>query len=83
MSDHTDLDLRAELARIDRDRAETQKLTEETRKFTAEQHKLTREAEKFRAEEMKLWRDWRLAPWLVVVSLVAAIVGGFIARLHF
>ena len=74
------LNLQAELARIDRDRAETQKLSEETRKFLAEQHKLMREGEKLRAEEMKLWRDWRLAPWIVGISLVASVVGGLIAR---
>ena len=66
MSDLPPLDLRAELARIDRDRAET--------------HKLMREAEKLRAEEHKLWRDWQLAPWAVALSFVAAIVGGIIAR---
>ena len=38
------LDLRAELARIDRDRAETQKLREESEKFISEQHKLLAEA---------------------------------------
>lgn len=73
MSDRVELDLRAELARIDRDRAESQK-------FTAEIHKLTREAEKFRAEEFKLWRDWRMAPWIFGLTLVAGVIGGFIAR---
>jgi len=66
MSDLPPLDLRAELARIDRDRAET--------------HKLMREAEKLRAEEHKLWRDWQLAPWVLALSLIAAIIGGLIAR---
>jgi hypothetical protein len=60
------LDLRAELARIDRDRAET--------------HKLLREAEKFRAEEQKLWRDWQMAPWVLALSAVAALIGGLVAR---
>jgi hypothetical protein len=80
MSERTELDLRAELARIDRDRAETHKLTAESQKLTAEQHKLMREGEKFRAEEWKLWRDWRMAPWVFVASLLAALIGGVIAR---
>lgn len=74
------IDLQAELARVDRDRAEAQKLTEETRKFVTEQHKLMREAEKYRAEEMKLWRDWRFALWFLAISLISAIIGGLIAR---
>lgn len=72
--DSTGLSLRAEIARIDKDR-------EETRKFSAEQHKLMREAEKFRAEETKLWWDWRLAPWLIVSSVTAGVIGGVVARL--
>jgi hypothetical protein len=42
--DHPDLDLRAELARIDRDRAETQKLFAEERKLFAERDKLRGDA---------------------------------------
>lgn len=78
--DLNELNLRAELIRIDRDRAETQKLFEEATKFTAERHKLMREAEKFRAEEHKLWRDWRLAPWVLTISVIAALIGGLVAR---
>jgi hypothetical protein len=37
------IDLRQELARIDRDRAETQKLMEESRKLLAEGHKFERD----------------------------------------
>lgn len=66
MSDASGLDLRAELVRIDRDRAET--------------HKLLREAEKFRAEEHKLWREWRLAPWIFMVGVIGAVIGGLIVR---
>lgn len=73
MSDQPEFDLRAELARIDRDRAETQK-------FIAERDKLFREGEKFRAEEQKLWRDWRMAPWWFVISLAGALLGTIIAR---
>ncbi|HTI78960.1 MAG TPA: hypothetical protein VL614_00765 [Acetobacteraceae bacterium] len=80
MSDQTELDLRAELARIDRDRAETNKLFAETIKFGAERHKLEREAEKLRAEEHKLWRDWRMAPWVFAVGVIGAIIGGLLAR---
>jgi hypothetical protein len=80
MSDHPDLDLRAELIRIDRDRAETHKLMREAEKLHAEDHKLMREAEKFRAEEHKLWRDWRLAPWILGLSLIGALLGSLISK---
>jgi hypothetical protein len=73
MSDRTELDLRAELARIDRDRAETNKLFREA-------DKLLREGEKFRAEEHKLWRDWRMAPWVFAVGALGALIGGLIAK---
>ena len=59
------LDLRQELARIDRDRAETCKLQEESEKSIAEQRKLL-------AESRKLDRDRWLAPW----SLLLALMGG-------
>jgi hypothetical protein len=82
-----DLDLREQIARIDRAIAESEKFTAEQRKLraedmklAAEQHKLMREAEKYRAEEMKLWRDWRLAPWIIIASLVASLIGGIVAR---
>lgn len=73
MSDYDDIDLRAELMRIDRDRAETHKLFREA-------DKLMREGEKFRAEEYKLWRDWRMAPWVFALTLIAGAVGGLVAR---
>ena len=53
----TGFNLRAEIARLDRDRAETQKLSEETRKYVAEAHKLD-------AEARKLDREYRWFPWL-------------------
>jgi hypothetical protein len=61
------LDLRAELARIDRDRAETQKLVEENRKFIAEHDKLL-------AEERKLHRDRWLALFVITASLLSGVV---------
>lgn len=70
------LDLRAEIARIDRDRAESAKLTEETRKFIEESHKLA-------AEARKLDRDRWWAPALAITATVASILGiaTFIAHL--
>jgi hypothetical protein len=62
-----DLNLRAEIARIDRDHAETNKLIAEGRKLLAEQAK-------FVAEENKLWRGWRLAPWLAWLGLAGGVV---------
>ena len=55
------LDLRAEIARIDRERAETAKLTEEARKFIAEARKLD--------------RDRWLAPLLAIVATVGGLLG--------
>ena len=52
------LDLREQLARIDR-------AQEETRKFVAEQHKLD-------AEAMKLQRDRSFLPWTVAATLLGA-----------
>jgi hypothetical protein len=84
------LDLRAELARIDRDRAETRKLTEESEKFIAEQRKLLSEGrmlaaeqDKLQAEGRKLDRDRWLAPALATVSMVGGLLGiaSFIAHL--
>ena len=61
------LDLRAEIARIDRDRAESDKLRQETEKFVAEQRKLI-------SESRKLDRD----RWLVPLVLLASVAGGAI-----
>jgi hypothetical protein len=58
----------------------TNRAEQEARKFIAEQHKLMREAEKLRAEEMKMWRDWRMAPWVFALTLIAGVIGGLIAR---
>ena len=55
------LDLRAELARIDRDRAETAK-------FAAEQNKLAEEAAKFRRE------PWLLLS-VALAALVGTLIG--------
>lgn len=62
------LDIRAEIARIDRDRAETSKLTEEAQKFIAEQRKLI-------AEGRKLDRDRWLAPLVAASAFGGAIIG--------
>ena len=78
-ADTTSFDLRAEIARIDRDRAETQKLAEETRKYIAEAHKLD-------AEARKLDREYRWFPWLQMaltfVAAVAAIAAAIVAHLR-
>jgi hypothetical protein len=62
------LDLRAEIARIDRDRAESEKLRQETEKFVAEQRKLIAEGRKFE-------RDRWLAPWLAIVTVTGGVLG--------
>ncbi len=73
------LDLKEQLARIDRMIQETGKFAEETRKFTEEQHKLIAEERKLGAEAAKLERDRWLAPWMVVVGGV----GGMLAIAQF
>jgi len=83
MSD-AQLDLREQIARIDRARAETEKLSEEARKFVAEQHKLMAEREKLASETLKLDRDRVLAPWQIAVVTMgglAALTGGLLTIL--
>jgi len=84
MTDAPELDLRAELARIDRDRAETEKLQEESRKFAAEQHKLRLEADKYFAETRKFDREYRWFPWLqlalTTVAAIAAVSAALVAH---
>jgi hypothetical protein len=77
-----DTNLRAILARIDRDLAEERKLRYESEKFLAEQKKLMAEETKLRSEGRKLDRDRWLAPWLAIVGLIGGIitVGGAIWR---
>jgi hypothetical protein len=70
------LDIRAEIARIDRERAETAKLTKEAQKFIAEHDKLM-------AEGRKLDRERWLAPLTAGATLLAAgaALGGTIIAL--
>jgi hypothetical protein len=70
------LDLRAEIARIDRDRAEAQKLTEESQKLVAEQRKLLAEDLKLAAERRKLDRERWLPARALLLSLLAGLAGG-------
>jgi hypothetical protein len=80
---HDDLDIRAQLARIDRDMAETHKLLAEQGKLTAEQQKLGAEQNKFTAEQVKLFaegakfnRDRWLIPLVAIIGpLLGVIVG--------
>jgi hypothetical protein len=62
------LDPRAEVARIDRERA---KFVAEQRKLMAEAEKLSAEQQKLYSEAFKLDRDWRLAPWVIVSAMTA------------
>jgi len=84
MSDASPFDLRAELARIDRDRAETQKLLAEGAKFLAEMHdKYPAEMRKLRAEAAKLERERWWQPALAIASVIGGMLGAaaFISRL--
>lgn len=62
------LDLRAELARIDRDRAET--------------HKLLAEVFKLNSEGRKFNRDWWIVPLTAFGAILAAIVARLPEILH-
>jgi len=61
-------DIKATLARIDRDLAESSKLRAETEKFVAEQRKLI-------AESQKLNRDRWLAPVLAIAAVIGGVLG--------
>jgi hypothetical protein len=88
MSGTEGLDLRAELARIDRDRAETEKLTAEQRKHNAEAQallapqmrdgadirKLVAEQLKLLDEQIKLQREWRRALWWAWLGVAGGVV---------
>ena len=67
------LDLRGIIAQIDRDRAETRKLTGEAEKFLAEERKLM-------AEAAKLNRDRWLAPWVLAASLSSGVIVAVISH---
>lgn len=64
------LNLREQIDRIDRQRAETQKLFAESQKLTAEQQKLFAESLKFNREI-----------WIVPLTVAGAILAAVIARL--
>lgn len=72
MTDTVELDLKEQIARIDR-------MQEETRKFTAEQHKLSVEA-------LKLSRDRDLSGWQLIITGMgasAALIGATAAFIKF
>ena len=84
MSDGLTLDLREQIARIDRAREEAEKFSAEQRKLSSEATKLQAEVLKFQAEQLKLAaeaakleRDRKLAPF----GLMQAIIGGLIVAL--
>lgn len=77
------LDMREQLARIDRALAENQKFAAEQSKFTAEQAKLQAEALKLSAEADKLRKDAELAPWQVFIVLLTGAAGFFLAGAGF
>jgi septal ring factor EnvC (AmiA/AmiB activator) len=68
------LDLKEQLARIDRAQAET-------RKFAAEQNKLAEEASRFQAEARKLGRDYRFAPPLMLVAALGSVAAAIAASI--
>jgi hypothetical protein len=83
MADNPPFDLQAEIARIDRDRAETQKFVEETRKLTAEAQKLGAEQQKLFIEALKLERErwWFPSLQLLIGFATSAAIAAVVARL--
>ena len=96
MSDDRErLDLRAHIARIDRDIAETRKLDAERGKVLAESEQWQREqitridraiaeTHKFQAETNKLTEEaykFKREPWLAIVVALAAWIGALIGSL--
>jgi hypothetical protein len=67
-------DYEAALVRMQRDREESEKLYREGRKFIAEEYKL-------HAEELKLTREYRLAPIVMVSSILSAALTGLAVAL--
>jgi hypothetical protein len=92
--DRAGLDLRAEIARIDRDRAEARKLDIEARKLDeerrlyidrqlAEMRKFNAEHDKLMAEALKFERERRWFPWLQLLAVVgsSAAIAAVVSRL--
>jgi len=71
MAGEPELDLRAELARIDRDRAETQKLIAESQKLSAEQRKLASESRHF---DRQTWQPMAIAVLALIASMIALVL---------
>ena len=75
------IDIQAVVARIDRDLMESRKLREESDKLAAEARKLSAERDKLLVEMLKIERDRRLAPWVLGVAVLAALIGAGTALL--
>lgn len=74
-------DLRAILAQIDRDLAESAKLRAEQNKLTEEAGKLLAEQRKLVTEERKMERDRLLAPLLALGGLTVGVISAVAAVL--
>lgn len=66
------LNIREQIARIDRAIEENAKARVEAAKLAVEREKLAAETTKLTAEALKLARDRAVAPWQVIVAAVAA-----------
>jgi type IV secretory pathway component VirB8 len=81
------LNIREQIARIDRAIEEGHKFTaeqqraQEARKMMAEEQKLAQEARKLDAEHDKLRRDRNLAPWLLMASTTSGVVSAVVVSL--
>ena len=75
------LNIREQIARIDRAIEEGHKFTAEQHKLMADEQKRAQEARKLDAEHDKLRRDRNLAPWLLMASTTSGVVSAVVVSL--
>jgi hypothetical protein len=76
-----DLDLKEQVARINRALVESDKFQAEQRKLIAESDKFQAEQRKLMAEAAKYERERSLAPVVIAASLGAGVIAGLISLL--
>ena len=78
-----ELNLREQIARIDKMRAETEKTLEEVHKLVAETFQIRRTADKLAAEAVQIERTTKLEPWRIYAAAAASAVALFGAAAAF
>lgn len=80
-TDQTQIDLKEQLARIQRMIDESDKFRAEQRKLIAEGEKLSAEERKLYAEGLKINRDRWLAPVMVIIAAIGAVTATIISTI--